>query len=140
MVNKSKPVELATGHDIQVITREVYFVQPCGKSYFTEDAAINKYAHIIASDEFSRQGKPTNEPDIETQLPDGTPALKRGAMLPEYIDRQADIYREIKQKLKDEKHILRLEKEWQKANSKFEDAKEDAVIKYGKLQEAIISK
>lgn len=140
MTNKSKPVELATGHDIQVITREVYLVQPCNKSYFTEDAAINKYAHILASDEFSKLGKPTNEPDIKTQLPDGTPAFKRGAMLPEYIDRQTEIYRDLKQKLKKEKHISLLEREWQKANTKFEEAKEDAVIKYGRYQEALTNK
>ncbi len=140
MSNKSKPVELVTEHDIQVITREVYLVQPCGKSYFTEDAAINKYAHILASDEFHQLGKPTNEPDIKTQLPNGTPAVSRGAMLPEYIDRQTEIYRELQEKLKDEKCILRLEKEWQKANDKLEEAKEDAAIKYGRLQEAITKK
>ncbi|GHB81750.1 MULTISPECIES: hypothetical protein [Providencia] len=140
MTSKAKPIEITTGHDIQVITREVYFVQPCNKSYFTEDAAINKYAHLLASDEFSKLGKPTNEPDIKTQLPDGTPAFKRGAMLPEYIDRQAEIYRDLKQKLKKEKHILQLEKEWQKANTRFEEAREDVVIKYGRLQEAITNK
>ncbi|OAT54014.1 hypothetical protein [Providencia heimbachae] len=140
MNNKSKPVELATRHDIQVITREVYLVQPCGKSYFTEDAAVNKYAHILASDEFHQLGKSTNEPDIETRLPDGTPAFKRGAMTPEYIDRQAEIYQELKEKLKDEKCISRLEKEWQKANDKLEEAKEDAAIKCGRLQEAITKK
>ncbi|EML7934033.1 hypothetical protein V9948_004529, partial [Providencia rettgeri] len=59
---------------------------------------------------------------------------------PEYIARQTEIYRELKEKLKDEKHISRLEKEWLKANAKFEEAKEDAVIKYGRLQEAITSK
>ncbi|EMH5494559.1 TPA: hypothetical protein ACI4HY_000014 [Providencia stuartii] len=140
MTNKAKPVEITTGHDIRVITREVYLVQPCNKSYFTEDAAIKKYAHILASDEFSKLGKPTNEPDIKTQLSDGTPAFKRGAMLPEYIDRQAEIYRDLKLRLKKEKHILQLEKEWLKANAKFEEAKEDAVIKYGRLQEVITSK
>ncbi|MBN7840902.1 hypothetical protein J0A78_05370 [Providencia rettgeri] len=140
MNNPSKPVEKATAFGIKVITREVYLVQPVGKSYFTEDAALNKYAHILASEEFSLLGKPTNEPDIKTQLPDGTPAVERGAMLPEYIDRQAEIYRELKEKLKDEKHILRLEKEWLKASANFEEAKEDAVIKYGRLQEAITSK
>ncbi|NIA76159.1 hypothetical protein HBA43_17365 [Providencia rettgeri] len=137
MNNQSKPVEKATDFGIKVITREVYLVQPIGKSYFTEDGALNKYAHILASEEFSQLGKPTNEPDIKTQLPDGTPAVKRGAMLPEYIDRQAEIYRDLKRNLKKEKHILQLEKEWQKANTKFEDAKEDAAIKYGRLQEAI---
>ncbi|HEM8184978.1 TPA: hypothetical protein U2M23_002155 [Providencia stuartii] len=140
MTNKAKPIEITTGHDIQVITREVYFVQPCNKSYFTEDAAINKYAHILASDEFSKLDKPTNEPDIKTQLPDGTPAFKRGAMLPEYVDRQAEIYRDLKQRLKKEKHILQLEKEWQKANARFEEVKADAIIKYRRLQEAITSK
>ncbi|WP_140183171.1 hypothetical protein [Providencia stuartii] len=140
MNNKSKPVENITNYGIKITTREVYLVQPTGKSYFTEDAALNKYAHILASDEFNRLGKPTNEPDIQSQLPNGTPAVKRGAMLPEYIDRQAEIYRELKEKLKDEKHISRLEKEWQKANDKLEEARENAEIKYSELQEAITRK
>lgn len=140
MTNKSKPVELATDHDIQIITREVYLVQPCNKSYFTEDAAINKYAHILASEEFCKAGKPANEPDIKTTLQDGTPATRRGAMLDEYIARQDEIYHELKQKVKDEKSISKLESEWQKANDKFEDAREDAAIKYSRLQDAIINK
>ncbi|HGN0868463.1 TPA: hypothetical protein ACKROV_001691 [Providencia alcalifaciens] len=140
MKSQSKPVEKATEYGIKVITREVYLVQHCGKSYFTEDAALNKYAHILASDEFNLLGKPTNEPDIKTQLPDGTPAVERGAMLPEYIARQAEIYRELKEKLKDEKYISQLEKDWEKANNRFEQAREDAAIKYNKLQDAISQK
>ncbi len=140
MISKSKPIENATSYDIQVITREVYLVQPCNKSYFTEDAAVNKYAHILASDEFRKLGKSTNEPDIKSHLLDGTPSVKRGEMIDEYVTRQAEIYLELKQKIRDEKSISRLEKEWQKANEKYEDAKEDAAIKYSRLQDAITNK
>ncbi len=140
MCNKPKPIEHATGYDIQIITREVYLVQPCSKSYFTEDAAINKYAHILANAEFSELGKPTNEPDIKTELADGTPSVKRGEMLDEYVTRQAEIYIALKQKIRDEKNMSRLEKEWQKANEKYEDAREDAAIKYSRLQDAITNK
>lgn len=140
MCNKSKPIEYATGYDIQIITREVYLVQPCSKSYFTEDAAVNKYAHILASQEYREAGKPIREPDTKTELADGTPSVKRGEMIDEYVTRQAEIYLELKQKIRDEKSISRLENEWQKANEKYEDAREDAAIKYSRLQDAITNK
>lgn len=118
----TKSIELATGFEIQVIERPAYRVLGAHRDYFSERAAINKLSNLLTTQEFYNAGMDTNYPDIKTHLEDGTPTNKRGERKPEFIVRKKEILNTIRNNLKREREIKRLEKEYEKAKDKCKDA------------------
>lgn len=117
-----KAIELATGFEIQAIERTVYRVRGARRDYFDERTALNKLAFIIADREFKTEDKATNYPDEKIILKDGTPAHRRGEMTPEYFERVRIVLGNLKELLKKEREIKRLEKEYENAKDKRQDA------------------
>ncbi|HEM8846897.1 TPA: hypothetical protein U2R10_003977, partial [Proteus mirabilis] len=109
-------------------------------AYLSQGGALNKLAYIIAEKQFRDEGKPTNFPDEETALEDGTPAHKTGEITPEYLERKNEVLSELKAALRRENEIVKLKAEYHKAHKKLVSAQEKASIAKWKLQSAAKNK
>lgn len=118
MTNKFEAIEKASKGEITIEMRPVYIINgaPCAR--LTERAALNKLACILTEREFRRTGVPTNEPDSLVTLEDGTEAKRRGKPTFPFMNLKEDVLSSLLEKLKAEKEIAKLEKEYQAANAK----------------------
>ncbi|MDE9458813.1 hypothetical protein [Xenorhabdus bovienii] len=114
-----KPIETATNQDIQIKTREVYVVRGSGKTYLSEKGALNKLAYVRAQEQFNAEDRPSNFPAQEVIQEDGTSALRKGKMRPEFIERHTQVLEELKADVRQVREIARLKKECKKAKEKL---------------------
>ncbi|WP_275353571.1 hypothetical protein [Xenorhabdus bovienii] len=122
-----KPIETATNQDIQIKTREVYVVRGSGKTYLSEKGALNKLAYVRAQKQFNKEDRPSNFPTQKVIQEDGTSALRDGKMRPEFIERHAQVLEELKADVKRERDLIRIEKEYRKAQERHIKAQEDLI-------------
>lgn len=140
MANKFEAIEKASKGEITIEMRPVYVVSGANHAYLSQGGALNKLAYIIAEKQFRAEGKPTNYPDEETALEDGTPAHKTGEITPEYLERKNEVLNELKAALRHENDIVKLKAEYHKANKKLVFAQEKVSIAKWKLQSAAKNK
>ncbi|HCR4039663.1 TPA: hypothetical protein OOF57_001701 [Morganella morganii] len=140
MTNKFEAIEKASKGEITIEMRPVYVVSGANHAYLSQGGALNKLAYIIAEKQFRGEGKPTNFPDEETALEDGTPAHKTGEITPEYLERKNEVLNELKAALRRENEIVKLKTEYHKAHKKLVFAQEKASIAKWKLQSAAKNK
>ncbi|PHM23732.1 hypothetical protein [Xenorhabdus budapestensis] len=114
-----KPIEIATNQDIQIEIREVYVVHGANKAYLSESGALNKLAYVRAQKQFNAEDRSSNFPVKTIKQEDGTLALRRGEMRPEFIERQAEVLEELKADVRQVREIARLKKECKKAKEKL---------------------
>ena len=107
MTNKFEAIENASKGEITIEMRPVYVVSGANHAYLSQGGALNKLAYIIAEKQFRDEGKPTNFPDEETALEDGTPAHKTGEITPEYLERKNEVLNELKAALRRENEIMK---------------------------------
>ncbi|WP_275390498.1 hypothetical protein [Xenorhabdus bovienii] len=122
-----KPIETATNQDIQIKTREVYVVCGASKAYLSEKGALNKLAYVRAQKQFNKEDRPSNFPAQEVIQEDGTSALRKGKMRPEFMKRHAQVLEELKADVKRERDLIRIEKEYKKAQERHIKAQEDLI-------------
>ncbi|MEQ5118064.1 hypothetical protein [Morganella morganii] len=137
MANKFEAIEKASKGEITVEMRPVYVVSGANHAYLSQGGALNKLAYIIAEKQFRDEGKPTNFPDEETALEDGTPAHKTGEITPEYLERKNEVLNELKAAMHHENEIFKLNAEYEKAKNNATTAQEKLSIASWKLKSAI---
>lgn len=137
MTNKFEAIEKASKGEITIEMRPVYVVSGANHAYLSQGGALNKLAYIIAEKQFRAEGKPTNYPDEETALEDGTPANKTGEITPEYLERKNEVLNELKAALCRENEIMKLNGEYEKAKNNATAAQEKLSIASWKLKSAI---
>ncbi|WP_405470234.1 hypothetical protein ACGTI2_05125 [Morganella morganii] len=137
MTNKFEAIEKASKGEITIEMRPVYVVSGANHAYLSQGGALNKLAYIIAEKQFRDEGKPTNFPDEETALEDGTPAHKTGEITPEYLERKNEVLNELKAALRHENEIVKLNAEYEKAKNNATTAQEKLSIASWKLKSAI---
>ncbi|HBN5914263.1 TPA: hypothetical protein L3H17_003399 [Morganella morganii] len=140
MTNKFEAIEKASKGEITIEMRPVYVVSGANHAYLSQGGALNKLAYIIAEKQFRDEGKPTNFPDEETALEEGTPAHKTGEITPEYLERKNEVLNELKEALRRENEIVKLKAEYHRANKKLVSAQEKASVAKWKLQSAAKNK
>ncbi|CDM89346.1 hypothetical protein [Xenorhabdus bovienii] len=114
-----KPIETATNQDITIELRDVYVVRGSGKTYLSEKGALNKLAYVRAQKQFNADERPSNFPAEEVIQEDGTSALRRGKMRPEFIERHAQVLEELKADVRREREKIALRKKYSKAMNKI---------------------
>ncbi len=137
MTNKFEAIEKASRGEITIEMRPVYVVSGANHAYLSQGGALNKLAYIIAEKQFRDEGKPTNFPDEETALEDGTPAHKTGEITPEYLERKNEVLNELKAAMRHENEIVKLSAEYEKAKNNATTAQEKLSIASWKLKSAI---
>ncbi|HID7483703.1 hypothetical protein [Morganella morganii] len=137
MTNKFEAIEKASRGEITIEMRPVYVVSGANHAYLSQGGALNKLAYIIADKQFRAEGKPTNFPDEETALEDGTPAYKTGEITPEYLERKNEVLNELKAEMRHESKIVKLNAEYEKAKNNATTAQEKLSIASWKLKSAI---
>lgn len=137
MTNKFEAIENASKGEITVEMRPVYVVSGANHAYLSQGGALNKLAYIIAEKQFRDEGKPTNFPDEETALEDGTPAHKIGEITPEYLERKNEVLNELKAAMRHENEIVKLNAEYEKAKNNATTAQQKLSIASWKLKSAI---
>ena len=137
MANKFEAIEKASKGEITIEMRPVYVVSGANHAYLSQGGALNKLAYIIAEKQFRDEGKPTNFPDEETALEDGTPAHKTGEITPEYLERKNEVLNELKAAMRHENEIVKLNAEYEKAKNNATTAQEKLSIASWKLKSAI---
>lgn len=137
MTNKFEAIENASKGEITVEMRPVYVVSGANHAYLSQGGALNKLAYIIAEKQFRDEGKPTNFPDEETALEDGTPAHKTGEITPEYLERKNEVLNELKAAMRRENEIVKLSAEYEKAKNNATTAQQKLSIASWKLKSAI---
>ncbi|EPF5871934.1 TPA: hypothetical protein ON737_001684 [Morganella morganii] len=137
MTNKFEAIEKASKGEITIEMRPVYVVSGANHAYLSQGGALNKLAYIIAEKQFRAEGKPTNYPDEETELEDGTPANKTGEITPEYLERKNEVLNELKAAMRHENEIVKLNAEYEKAKNNATTAQEKLSIASWKLKSAI---
>ncbi|CBJ81139.1 hypothetical protein XBJ2_1060009 [Xenorhabdus bovienii str. Jollieti] len=114
-----KSIETATIQDIKIELREVYVVRGASKTYLSEKGALNKLAYVRAQKQFNKEDRPSNFPAQEVIQEDGTSALRKGKMRPEFMERHAQVLEELKADVRQVREIARLKKECKKAKEKL---------------------
>ncbi|WP_275323407.1 hypothetical protein [Xenorhabdus bovienii] len=122
-----KPIETATNQDIQIEMREVYVVRGSDKAYLSEKGALNKLAYVRAQEQFNKEDRPSNFPAQEVIQEDGTSALRKGKMRPEFMERHAQVLEELIADVKRERDLIRIEKEYKKAQERHIKSQEDLI-------------
>ncbi|WP_275372543.1 hypothetical protein [Xenorhabdus bovienii] len=122
-----KPIETATNQDIKIELRDVYVVRGSGKTYLSEKGALNKLAYVRVQEQFNKEDRPSNFPAEEVIQEDGTSALRKGKMRPEFMKRHAQVLEELYANIKRERDLIRIEKEYKKAQERHIKAQEDLI-------------
>lgn len=137
MTNRFEAIEKASKGEITIEMRPVYVVSGANHAYLSQGGALNKLAYIIAEKQFRDEGKPTNFPDEETALEDGTPAHKTGEITPEYLERKNEVLNELKAALRRENEIAKLRGEYIRASEKVITEQEKALLIANRLKCAL---
>ncbi|MGJ0639148.1 hypothetical protein [Xenorhabdus bovienii] len=132
-MKKFASIETATNQDIQIKMRDVYVVRGSGKTYLSEKGALNKLAYVRAQEQFNADERPSNFPAEEVIQEDGTPALRRGKMRPEFMGRHAQVLEELKANVKRERDLIRTQKEYKKARENVRKAHDELLALGRKL-------
>ncbi|WP_377227078.1 hypothetical protein, partial [Proteus mirabilis] len=88
------------------------------RAYLSERSALNKLANILTEREFHKEGIETNYEGEQRELEDGTIAFKRGEPTEHFMERKEAKLTELQERLKQERNIERLQKEYAKAVEK----------------------
>ncbi|WP_193829621.1 hypothetical protein [Morganella morganii] len=137
MTNKFEAIENASKGEITIEMRPVYVVSGANHAYLSQGGALNKLAYIIAEKQFRDEGKPTNFPDEETALEDGTPSNRPGRITPEYIERKNEVLNELKAELRHESEVTRIRGEYIRASKKVIAEQEKVMLIGNKLKHAL---
>ncbi|MCP9270457.1 hypothetical protein M5U04_20895 [Xenorhabdus sp. XENO-1] len=125
-MKKFASIEIATNQDITIELRDVYVVRGASKAYLSEKGALNKLAYVRAQEQFNKEDRPSNFPDT-IKSEDGSISYHVGKMRPEFIERQAQVLEELKADVKRERDLIRLKKEYRKAQERHIKAQEDLI-------------
>ncbi|MGA4655965.1 hypothetical protein ACK6ST_03535 [Proteus terrae] len=140
MNNKHEAIEKATDNQITIAMRPVYIIAGANRAYLSERSALNKLANILTERQFHKEGIETNYEGEQCELENGTVAFKRGEPTEHFMDRKEAKLTELQERLKKERHIERLQKEYTKAAIKYEDAEKETNRLYYELKNALANK
>lgn len=140
MNNQHEAIEKATDNQITIAMRPVYIIAGANRAYLSERSALNKLANILTEREFHKEGIETNYEGEQCELENGTIAFKRGEPTEHFMDRKEAKLTELQERLKQERNIERLQKEYAKAAIKYEDAEKETNRLYYKLKNALNNK
>ena len=140
MNNQHEAIEKATDNQITIAMRPVYIITGANRAYLSERSALNKLANILTEREFHKEGIETNYEGEQCELENGTVAFKRGEPTEHFMDRKEAKLTELQERLKKERHIERLQKEYTKAAIKYEDAEKETNRLYYELKNALANK
>ncbi len=140
MNNQHEAIEKATDNQITIAMRPVYIIAGANRAYLSERSALNKLANILTECEFHKEGIETNYQGERCELENGTIAFKRGEPTEHFMDRKEAKLTELQERLKQERNIERLQKEYAKAVAKYDDAEKEADKLYYELNNALANK
>lgn len=141
MNNQHEAIEKATDNQITIAMRPVYIIAGANRAYLSERSALNKLAaNILTEREFHKEGIETNYEGEQCELENGTVAFKRGEPTEHFMDRKEAKLTELQERLKQERNIERLQKEYAKAVAKYDDAEKEADRLYYELNNALTNK
>lgn len=140
MNNQHEAIEKATDNQITIAMRPVYIITGANRAYLSERSALNKLANILTEREFHKEGIETNYEGEQCELENGTIAFKRGEPTEHFMDRKEAKLTELQERLKQERNIERLQKEYDKAVDKYNKAEEEADRLFYKLNNALTNK
>ncbi|MDM3560531.1 hypothetical protein O9363_10355 [Proteus vulgaris] len=140
MNNQHEAIEKATDNQITIAMRPVYIIAGANRAYLSERSALNKLANILTEREFHKEGIETNYEGEQCELEDGTIAFKRGEPTEHFMERKEAKLTELHERLKQERNIERLQKEYDKAVDKYNKAEEEADRLFYKLNNALTNK
>ncbi|CDG20553.1 conserved protein of unknown function [Xenorhabdus poinarii G6] len=135
-MTKLKPIETATNRDIKIELREVYVVHGANKAYLSEKGALNKLAYVRAQEQFNQEGKQTNHTKVINHE-DGSTIYHVGEMIPEFIERHAQVLEELHTSVKREKELIRTRKEYIKAIEKHRKDQEELILLGRKISQLL---
>ncbi|MDE9504591.1 hypothetical protein KKJ18_22205, partial [Xenorhabdus bovienii] len=84
-------------------------------------------AYVRAQKQFNEEDRPSNFPTQKVIQEDGTPALRKGKMRPEFMKRHAQVLEELKADVKRERDLIRTQKEHRKAMEKYRKAQDELI-------------
>lgn len=140
MSRQHEAIEKATDNQITIAMRPVYIISGANRAYLSERSALNKLANILTEREFHKEGIETNYEGEQYELENGTIAFKRGEPTEHFMDRKEAKLTELQERLKQERNIERLQKEYAKAVAKYDDAEKEADRLYYELNNALNNK
>lgn len=140
MSKQHEAIEKATDNQITIAMRPVYIIAGANRAYLSERSALNKLANILTEREFHKEGIETNYEGEQCELENGTVAFKRGEPTEHFMDRKEAKLTELQERLKQERNIERLQKEYAKASIKYEDAEKETNRLYYELKNALANK
>ncbi|NBM11045.1 MULTISPECIES: V-type ATPase 116kDa subunit family protein [unclassified Proteus (in: enterobacteria)] len=140
MNNQHEAIEKATDNQITIAMRPVYIIAGANRAYLSERSALNKLANILTERELHKEGIETNYEGEQCELEDGTIAFKRGEPTEHFMERKEAKLTELHERLKQERNIERLQKEYDKAVDKYNKAEEEADRLFYKLNNALTNK
>lgn len=139
MNNQHEAIEKATDNQITIAMRPVYIIEGANRAYLSERSALNKLANILTEREFHKEGIETYEGE-QCKLENGTVAFKRGEPTEHFMERKEAKLSELHKRLKQERNIERLQKEYAKAVEKYDEAEKEADRLYYELNNALTNK
>lgn len=140
MSRQHEAIEKATDNQITIAMRPVYIISGANRAYLSERSALNKLANILTERELHKEGIETNYEGEQCELEDGTIAFKRGEPTEHFMERKEAKLTELHERLKQERNIERLQKEYDKAVDKYNKAEEEADRLFYKLNNALTNK
>ncbi|WP_337155013.1 hypothetical protein [Proteus terrae] len=140
MSKQHEAIEKATDNQITIAIRPVYIIAGANRAYLSERSALNKLANILTERQFHKEGIETNYEGEQCELEGGTIAFKRGEPTEHFMDRKEAKLTELQERLKQERNIERLQKEYAKAVAKYDDAEKEADRLYYELNNALTNK
>lgn len=140
MSKQHEAIEKATDNQITIAMRPVYIIEGANRAYLSERSALNKLANILTEREFHKEGIETNYQGERYELENGTIAFKRGEPTEHFMERKEAKLSELHERLKQERNIERLQKEYAKAVEKYDDAEKEADRLYYELNNALTNK
>ena len=120
MSKQHEAIEKATDSQITIAMRPVYIIAGANRAYLSERSALNKLANILTEREFHKEGIETNYEGEKCELENGTIAFKRGEPTEHFMERKEAKLTELQERLKQERNIERLQKEYAKAVEKYD--------------------
>ncbi|MFG0738698.1 MULTISPECIES: hypothetical protein [Proteus] len=140
MSRQHEAIEKATDNQITIAMRPVYIISGANRAYLSERSALNKLANILTERELHKEGIETNYEGEQCELENGAIAFKRGEPTEHFMDRKEAKLTELQERLKQERNIERLQKEYAKAVAKYDDAEKEADRLYYELNNALTNK
>lgn len=140
MSKQHEAIEKATDNQITIAMRPVYIIAGANRAYLSERSALNKLANILTEREFHKAGIETNYEGEQCKLENGTIAFKRGEPTEHFMNRKEAKLEELQERLKKERHIERLQKEYAKSLEKYNQIEHETDRLYFELNKALKNK